>query len=123
MSKYNQHAQKNDLLTLYRAAKLPTETLSNQIMSYIDAGEFSLALDGITIPFEDGSVRLTPEMFMVFQKLATTVVDLDDPEFKEALVEFRGGEERCHATKPAMSAVRRALPRRRALCTNWKKPR
>ncbi len=91
MSKYNQHAQKNDLLTLYRAAKLPTETLSNQIMSYIDAGEFSLALDGITIPFEDGSVRLTPEMFMVFQKLATTVVDLDDPEFKDIAALLHSG--------------------------------
>ena len=29
----------------------------------------------------------------------------------------------CHATKPAMRAPSRALPRRRALCTNWKKPR
>jgi len=43
--------------------------------------------------------------------------------FSVALVGFRGGEEHSHASKPAMSAVRRALPRRRALCTNWKKPR
>ncbi len=28
-----------------------------------------------------------------------------------------------HATRPAISAPSRALPRRRALCTNWKKPR
>jgi len=28
-----------------------------------------------------------------------------------------------HATRPAMRAPSRALPRRRALCTNWKKPR
>jgi len=28
-----------------------------------------------------------------------------------------------HATRPAMSVPSRALPRRRALCTNWKKPR
>src|SRR3954468_16989920 len=28
-----------------------------------------------------------------------------------------------HATKPATSAPSRALPRRRALCTNWKNPR
>jgi len=27
-----------------------------------------------------------------------------------------------HATRPAMRAPSRALPRRRALCTNWKKP-
>jgi putative transposase len=29
----------------------------------------------------------------------------------------------CHATKAAMSAPRRAFPRRRVLWTNWKKPR
>jgi len=28
-----------------------------------------------------------------------------------------------HATRPAMRVPSRALPRRRALCTNWKKPR
>ena len=28
-----------------------------------------------------------------------------------------------HATRPATRALSRALPRRRALCTNWKKPR
>jgi len=28
-----------------------------------------------------------------------------------------------HATRPAMRAPSKALPRRRALCTNWKKPR
>src|SRR4051812_5671327 len=28
-----------------------------------------------------------------------------------------------HATRPAIRALSRALPRRRALCTNWKKPR
>jgi hypothetical protein len=28
-----------------------------------------------------------------------------------------------HATKAAIRAPSRALPRRRALCTNWKKPR
>ncbi len=28
-----------------------------------------------------------------------------------------------HATRAAMRAPRSALPRRRALCTNWKKPR
>jgi hypothetical protein len=27
-----------------------------------------------------------------------------------------------HATRPVMRAPSRALPRRRALCTNWKKP-
>ncbi len=30
---------------------------------------------------------------------------------------------RRHATNPVRSASRRARPRRRALCTNWKKPR
>src|SRR3954470_2754368 len=28
-----------------------------------------------------------------------------------------------HATRPATRALSRALPRRRALCTNWKNPR
>ena len=28
-----------------------------------------------------------------------------------------------HATKPAIRAPSRAMPRRRVLCTNWKKPR
>ena len=28
-----------------------------------------------------------------------------------------------HATRPAMRALSKAFPRRRALCTNWKKPR
>jgi len=28
-----------------------------------------------------------------------------------------------HATRPAIRAPSKALPRRRALCTNWKKPR
>jgi hypothetical protein len=39
-----------------------------------------------------------------------------------ALVGFRGGE-RPHPTKPPTRAPSRALPRRRTLCTNWKKPR
>ena len=39
-----------------------------------------------------------------------------------ALNGFRGGEVG-HATKAATRAPSRALPRRRALCTNWKKPR
>src|SRR5689334_6738234 len=39
-----------------------------------------------------------------------------------ALIGFRGGE-RPHPTKPETRAPSRALPRRRALCTNWKKPR
>src|SRR3954454_13162972 len=39
-----------------------------------------------------------------------------------ALIGIRGGGAH-HATKPATSSPRRALPRRRALCTNWKKAR
>jgi hypothetical protein len=39
-----------------------------------------------------------------------------------ALVGFRG-VGLGHTTKAATSAPSRALPRRRALCTNWKKPR
>ena len=39
-----------------------------------------------------------------------------------ALIGFRG-VGLCHATKVVMRALSRALPRRRALCTNWKKPR
>src|SRR5215217_1174140 len=40
----------------------------------------------------------------------------------EALVGFRGAGLG-HTTKAATSAPSRALPRRRALCTYWKKPR
>src|SRR5215211_4490219 len=41
---------------------------------------------------------------------------------REALVGFRGAGLG-HTTKAATSAPSRALPRRRALCTYWKKPR
>ena len=40
----------------------------------------------------------------------------------QALVVFRGVGPG-HRTKAATSAPSRALPRRRALCTHWKKPR
>jgi len=68
-----------------------------------------------------GEVECRAKAFMLSEPPADQ--STRDCQNKEALVGFRGGEERCHATKPAMSAVRRALPRRRALCTNWKKPR
>ncbi len=43
-------------------------------------------------------------------------------ETQKALVGFRGvGFD--HLMSAAMRAPSRALPRRRALCTNWKKPR
>jgi len=40
----------------------------------------------------------------------------------EALVGFRG-VGLSHPTRASIRAPSRALPRRRALCTNWKKPR
>src|SRR3954470_10083025 len=40
----------------------------------------------------------------------------------DALIGFRGGGVR-HVTRAATRAPSRSLPRRRALCTNWKKPR
>jgi predicted transposase YbfD/YdcC len=45
-----------------------------------------------------------------------------DDDFLAALDGFRGGGLG-HATRAATRAPSRALPRRRALCTNWKKPR
>jgi alpha-ketoglutarate-dependent taurine dioxygenase len=44
------------------------------------------------------------------------------PEMSEALVGFRGDGAH-HLTRAAIRAPSRAFPRRRALCTNSKKPR
>ena len=46
----------------------------------------------------------------------------DDPQTGMALVGFRG-DGAPHLTRAAIRAPSRALPRRRALCTNSKKPR
>ena len=61
-----------------------------------------------------------------YELLAATA-GLEHDELKDALnrlalVGFRGGGAH-HATRAATRAPSRALPRRRALCTNWKKPR
>src|SRR5271166_5302984 len=50
------------------------------------------------------------------------IVALKHQQFGEALIGFRGGRLP-HATRAPTRAPSRALPRRRALCTNWKKPR
>jgi len=42
---------------------------------------------------------------------------------RQRLLSGSGVVGRSHATKAAIRAPSRALPRRRALCTNWKKPR
>src|SRR5271165_1111539 len=50
------------------------------------------------------------------------VRSVSDVILNEALIGFRGGRLP-HATRAPTRAPSRALPRRRALCTNWKKPR
>jgi hypothetical protein len=42
--------------------------------------------------------------------------------FVKALIAIQGGNA-VHATRASMRVLSKALPRRRALCTNWKKPR
>src|SRR3954454_14468134 len=56
------------------------------------------------------------------RRLRTLEILLTSPLTEVALIGFRG-DGMPHPTKPPTRALSRALPRWRALCTNWKKPR
>jgi len=85
-------------------------------------GEPILSAGGVVVPPPGFYAALSGElkkrdMLRILDEAQTGLGKTGD-----ALNGFRGGEVG-HATKAATRAPSRALPRRRALCTNWKKPR
>jgi hypothetical protein len=54
--------------------------------------------------------------------LAGTGWRIHETVMRLALIAIQGGNA-VHATRASMRVLSKALPRRRALCTNWKKPR
>jgi hypothetical protein len=67
-------------------------------------------------------VALTLIRLAVTERVVETGGKYTLEQTADALIGIRGGRAH-HATKAATSSPRRALPRRRALCTSWKKAR
>ncbi len=99
------------------------------VIARFDGGH--LSSDGGLLVLREVEQRLN-----VAGRLAACIADPRDPERVvhglDEIIRFRllmrllsgsGVVGRGHATRAAMRAPSRALPRRRALCTNWKKPR
>jgi uncharacterized protein with PIN domain len=66
---------------------------------------------------------MTPIVVDTSAIMAVLLAEPDRTTFHERLLLGSGVLGLGHATKAATRAPSRALPRRRALCTNWKKPR
>jgi len=75
-------AIRNDLTALHNAAFATDGWDGKQARTFIDVGEYGLALDEIAYAYLDAGRTMPPEMFDTFEKLATMMGLAQDAEFE-----------------------------------------
>lgn len=75
-------AIRNDLTVLHKAASATDDWDGKQARTFIDVGEYGLALDEIAYAYLDSGRTMPPDMFETFEKLATMMDLAQDAEFE-----------------------------------------
>jgi len=75
-------AIRNDLTALHKAASAIDDWDGKQGRTFIDVGEYGLALDEIAYAYLDADRTMPPEMFKTFEKLATMMDLAQDAELE-----------------------------------------
>ncbi len=73
---------RNDLSALHKAASSIHDWDGKQGRTFIDVGEYGLALDEIAYAYLDAGRTMPPDMFETFEKLATMMDLAQDAELE-----------------------------------------
>lgn len=82
LSKTELCAIRNDLTALHNAASAADGWDGLQARTFIDVGEYGLALDEIAYAYLDSGETMPLEVFQTFEKLATMMDLAQDAEFE-----------------------------------------
>ncbi len=75
-------AIRNDLIVLHKAACAIDGWDGKQAQTFIGVGEYGLALDEIAYAYLDSGKAMPPDIFEMFEKLATIMDLARDAEFE-----------------------------------------
>ena len=81
LSRNELSAIRNDLTALHRATSTIDGWDGKQALTFIEVGEYGLALDEIAYAYLDAERSMPIDMFKTFEKLATTMDLAQDAEF------------------------------------------
>ena len=72
----------SDLAALHNIAFVSDSQSEKQTRTFINVGEYALALDGIAYAYLDSDRTMPPDMFKTFEKLAIMMDLAEDAEFE-----------------------------------------